>query len=177
MDNRSAKTFLMPSKSWKPCLKWFFLFSSCSKAGVFCLFVFVICFFKWSFKCLCISPGLILIACTAGQASWDFSKDRHTEGEVQNALQLPKATCSLSSSWNWPELEALFTEHTGKGSRRECCSPHAKDRRWNSSLLLAEEREWHFPTYFPLCWPYQHGRQHSTKPQRKKAFKWEQRCC
>lgn len=70
---------------------------------------------------------------------------------------------------DWTAGEPLLHSSAGKGSRRECCFPQAKDRRQSSPLLLAEEQEWHFPTYFPLCWPYQHGRQHATKPQRKQT--------
>lgn len=82
----------------------------------------------------------------------------------------PTATCSschpaeVAQSTGNPPCSS-----TGKGSRRECCFPPAKDRRQSSPLLLAEEQEWHFPTYFPFCWPYQHGRQHATKPQRKQT--------
>lgn len=65
--------------------------------------------------------------------------------------------------------ESSLHSSAGKGSRRERCFPQAKDSRQSSPLLWAEEQEWRFPTYFPLYWPYQHGRQHATKPQRKQT--------
>lgn len=70
---------------------------------------------------------------------------------------------------DWAAGDPSLHIGTGKGSRRECCFLPAKDRRQSSPLLLAEEQEWHFPTYFPFCWSYQHGRQHAAKPQRKQT--------
>lgn len=164
MDNRSAKMFPMPSKSWKHVWNGFSFLIVVQRQ------IFLLLLFLNEVASACAFP----LAWFLSHALQCKPPETPTRVGIQKEkfrmpLGCPRATCSLPSSWNWPELEA-FTEHTGKGSRRECCSPHAKDRRQNSSLLLAEEQEWHFPTYFPLCCPYQHGRQHSTEPQRKKTF-------
>lgn len=93
-------------------------------------------------------------------------RGRHSGGE---ALSVSELSNSINSSHH-PEGapgEPWLHRGAGKGSTRECSFPPAKDRRQSSPLLLAQEQEGHFPTYFPLCWLYQHGRQQAAKPQRK----------
>lgn len=97
------------------------------------------------------------------------SRARHSGGEALSVLKMSNSHQLLPSpaGADGTSGEPWLHRGAGKGSTRECCFPPAKDRRQSSPLLLAQEQEGHFPSYFPLCWPYQHGRQQATKPQRK----------